>query len=429
MRLKRLEIHGFKSFPDRTVFKFQEDGLTVVVGPNGCGKSNIVDAVRWALGEQSAKLLRGQMMEDVIFNGSDKRKPAGRAEVTLVFDNQGKLENQWRDYSEISISRQLFRTGESEYLINGVSCRLKDIRELIADAGGSSRGYSIVEQGRISLLINSKPEEKRALIEEAAGVLKYRMRRLEAERKMERTRQNLLRVSDVIREIQRQLNSMKRSAARARRYRLFRDELSSLDLRLRFEDFSSVETSLTEKVKDLAGKKENLTDIENHLSVLESKEEAIRGELVTGEGMITEGFEAVRTVEAEIARIEGEVSIGEASVRSLTERLERLNEDESDLSRQTESDRTQLQQLELELVAIEGEHEKFAAELTDAQGTFNAAESKLVKAREELEIGRNKLFTLGNDRNRLEMEMDSSRRSRESLERRRVDSAQRLSGL
>ena len=429
MRLKRLEIHGFKSFPDRTVFKFQEDGLTVLVGPNGCGKSNIVDAVRWALGEQSAKLLRGQMMEDVIFNGNDKRKPAGRAEVTLVFDNQGKLENQWRDYSEISISRQLFRTGESEYLINGVSCRLKDIRELIADAGGSSRGYSIVEQGKISLLINSKPEEKRALIEEAAGVLKYRMRRLEAERKMERTRQNLLRVSDVIREIQRQLNSMKRSAARARRYRLFRDELSSLDLRLRFEDFSSVETSLTEKVKDLAGKKENLTDIENHLSVLESKEEAIRGELVTGEGMITEGFEAVRTVEAEIARIEGEVSIGEASVRSLTERLERLNEDESDLSRQTESDRTQLQQLELELVAIEGEHEKFAAELTDAQGIFNAAESKLAKARGELEIGRNKLFTLGNDRNRLEMEMDSSRRSRESLERRRVDSAQRLSGL
>lgn len=150
MRLKRLEIQGFKSFPDRTVFKFQQDGLTVVVGPNGCGKSNIVDAVRWALGEQSAKLLRGQMMEDVIFNGSDKRKPGGRAEVTLVFDNEGLLENQWRDYSEISISRQLFRTGESEYLINGISCRLKDVRELIADAGGSSRGYSIVEQGRIS---------------------------------------------------------------------------------------------------------------------------------------------------------------------------------------------------------------------------------------------------------------------------------------
>ena len=144
MRLKRLEIHGFKSFPDRTVFKFQQDGMTAVVGPNGCGKSNIVDAVRWALGEQSAKLLRGQLMDDVIFNGSDRRKPAGMAEVTLVFENDGTLENQWRDYAEISVSRQLFRTGESEYLINGVSCRLKEVRELIADAGGSSRGYSIV---------------------------------------------------------------------------------------------------------------------------------------------------------------------------------------------------------------------------------------------------------------------------------------------
>lgn len=429
MRLKRLEIHGFKSFPDRTVFKFQQDGLTVVVGPNGCGKSNIVDAVRWALGEQSAKLLRGQLMEDVIFNGSDKRRPAGMAEVTLVFDNDGSLENQWRDYSEISVSRQLFRTGESEYFINGISCRLKDIRELIADAGGSSRGYSIVEQGKISLLINSKPEEKRALIEEAAGVLKYRMRRLEAERKIERTRQNLLRVSDVIREIQRQLNSMKRSAAKARRYRLFRDELSSLDLRLRFEDFSAIEIGLAERVKELDGKKENLADLETRLSVLESKEEAIRGELVTGEGRITEGFEAVRTAEGEIARIEGEISISEAAVRSLTERLERLNEDENDLAKQTESDRTELEQLELELATIEDEHERFAAELEDAQEMFTAAQAKLDGASGEQETARSGLFALGNDRNRLEMETDSSRRSKESLGRRRADSAQRLSDL
>jgi chromosome segregation protein len=429
MRLKRLEIHGFKSFPDRTVFKFHEDGLTVVVGPNGCGKSNIVDAVRWALGEQSAKLLRGQMMEDVIFNGNDKRKPAGRAEVTLVFDNEGKLENQWRDYSEISVCRQLFRTGESDYQINGVSCRLKDVRELIADAGGSSRGYSIVEQGKISLLINSKPEEKRALIEEAAGVLKYRMRRLEAERKMERTRQNLLRVSDVIREVHRQLNSMKRSAAKARRYRLFRDELSSLDLRLRFEDFTVIESDLTERVKELDDQKELLAVLDGQLSVLESKEEAIRSELVAGEGRITEGFEAVRAAEAEIARIEGEISIGEAAVRSLAERVERLEIDQIDLAKQTESDRTELEQLELELVSIEGEHEKFAEELSDAQEMFTASESRLARTRGELETARNELFTLGNDRNRHEMEIDASRRSRESLGRRRADSARRLSDL
>jgi chromosome segregation protein len=429
MRLKRLEIQGFKSFPDRTIFKFQQDGLTAVVGPNGCGKSNIVDAVRWALGEQSAKLLRGHMMEDVIFNGSDKRKPAGMAEVTLIFDNDGQLENQWRDYTEISVSRQLFRTGESEYFINGVACRLKDVRELIADAGGSSRGYSIVEQGRISLLINSKPEEKRALIEEAAGVLKYRMRRLEAERKMERTNQNLLRVSDVIREVQRQLNSMKRSAAKARRYRLFRDELTSLDLRIRFEDFTAIQLGLSELEGDLENKKTVLNDLQAQLSIMESREETVRSELVTGEARITEGFESVRTAEAEIARLEGEISIGEAAVNSLKERLERLCVDESELAKQTESDRTQLEQLELELAAIEGEHERFAAELKSAEEAFNASESRLGAARGELETVRGELFTIGNERNRLEMEIDSSRRSRESLARRRADSARRLSDI
>lgn len=429
MRLKRVEIQGFKSFPDRTVFKFQQDGLTAVVGPNGCGKSNIVDAVRWALGEQSVKLLRGQMMEDVIFNGSDKRKPAGMAEVTLVFDNDGQLENQWRDYTEISVSRQLFRTGESEYFINGVACRLKDIRELIADAGGSSRGYSIVEQGRISLLINSKPEEKRALIEEAAGVLKYRMRRLEAERKMERTSQNLLRVSDVIREVKRQLNSMKRSAAKARRYRLLREELSSLDLRLRFEDFTNTRLDLEKLEGELVSRKNRLADLQDKLSIVESKEEALRSELLTGEGRITEGFEAVRTAEAEIARLEGEISIAEAAISSLKERLERLGEDESDLAKQTETDRSELEQLELELAVIEDEHGKFTTDLTAAQEKFTAAETELGVARSELEAARSHLFTIGNDRNRFEMEIDSSRRSREGLGRRRTESAQRLGDL
>lgn len=427
MLLKRLEIQGFKSFPDRTVFKFRQDGLTAVVGPNGCGKSNIVDAVRWALGEQSAKLLRGQMMEDVIFNGSDKRKPAGMADVTLVFENDGVLENQWRDYAEISVSRRLFRTGDSEYLINGVSCRLKDVRELIADAGGSSRGYSIVEQGKISLLINSKPEEKRALIEEAAGVLKYRMRRLEAERKMERTRQNLLRVSDVIREVQRQLNSMKRSAAKARRYRLFRDELTTLDLRLRFEDFAAIQVDLRKMEKELEGKRAALTDVQSGLSLLESREEAIRSELVAGEAGITNGFEAVRAAEAEIARIEGEISIGEAALQSLTERLERLKEDETDLAKQTESDRTELEQLELELASIEDEHGIFAAQHEEAQQRYTVAESKLSEARSGLEKARNELFSLGNDRNRLEMEVESNTRSRERLKRRRTDGSGRLS--
>lgn len=429
MLLKRLEIQGFKSFPDRTVFKFQQDGMTVVVGPNGCGKSNIVDAVRWTLGEQSAKLLRGQMMEDVIFNGSDRRKPAGMAEVTLIFDNDGSLENQWRDYSEISITRKLFRTGESEYLINGVSCRLKDIRELLADAGGSSRGYSIVEQGKISLLINSKPEEKRALIEEAAGVLKYRMRRLEAERKLERTRQNLLRVNDVIREVKRQLNSMKRSAAKARRYRIFRDELTALDLRFRFEDYSSFVTELETLETQLESRKTTLADLERDLSAAEAREEVLKVELLEGEGKITEGFEAVRSTEAGIARLESDISVRESAIRSLEERLVRLDEDEADLSARTESEQNELQQLELELAAIEDEHGKFDAQLKEAEEHFVTTESSMQRVRGEVEEGRNTLFTLGTEKSRLEMGIDSGRKAREALGRRKEDSRTRLSDI
>ena len=429
MLLKRLEIQGFKSFPDRTVFKFQQDGMTVVVGPNGCGKSNIVDAVRWALGEQSAKLLRGQMMEDVIFNGSDKRKPAGMAEVTLVFDNDGSMENQWRDYSEVSISRKLFRTGESEYFINGVACRLKDIRELIADAGGSSRGYSIVEQGKISLLINSKPEEKRALIEEAAGVLKYRMRRLEAERKLERTRQNLLRVNDVIREIRRQLNSMKRSAAKARRYRVFRDELTALDLRFRFEDYTGFVSELEKLDKELEARKGTLGDLEGELSAAEAREESLKAELLEGEGRITEGFEAVRTAEAGIARLESDISVRESAIRSLEERLVRLDEDEADLTARTESELNELQQLELELAAIEGEHEKFGSQLEEAQEKFQSTEFAMQKVRGEVEADRNTLFSVGTEKSRLEMGIDSGRKARETLGRRKEDSRSRLSDI
>ena len=160
MRLKCLEIQGFKSFPEKTVFKFQSDGLTGVVGPNGCGKSNIVDAVRWTLGEQSAKLLRGQMMDDVIFNGSDRRKPGQMAEVTLIFENDGTMENQWRNYTEVSVSRKLFRTGESEYLINGVVCRLKDVRELIADAGGAAVDIPLWNRGEYPFSSIPDPRKK-----------------------------------------------------------------------------------------------------------------------------------------------------------------------------------------------------------------------------------------------------------------------------
>ncbi|MCK5351803.1 AAA family ATPase, partial [bacterium] len=405
MKLKRLEIQGFKSFPDRTVFKFQPDGLTAIVGPNGCGKSNIVDAVRWALGEQSAKLLRGQIMEDVIFSGSEKRNPMGMAEVTLLFENDGTLSGPWSEYSEISIARRLFRSGESEYLINDVQCRLKDVRELLADAGGSSRGYSIIEQGKISVMVNSKPEEKRALIEEAAGVLKYRMRRQESERKLERTRQNLLRVSDVIREVKRQLDALKRSAAKARRYRRMREELENLVLRLRFEEFSEIAEKLSELESELESRSSKLEEREASLSALEAREESLRLGLASGEDSITDHFEQVSAKENEIARLEGDITVREGSIKSLEERISRLRVDEELLEKQVDSEKSEQVQMELELENIFAEFNISEDALREEQEKFEAIVLEYDGAGEQVEGARTTLFALGTEQSRLTTEL------------------------
>jgi chromosome segregation protein len=237
MRIKRIEICGFKSFVDRTVLTF-DDPITAVVGPNGCGKSNIVDAIRWVMGEQSAKHLRGRAMEDVIFNGSESRGPAGIAEVSLTFDT-GSLASDatpggvpWGAVgpSEVVVTRRLYRGGESEYLLGGVPCRLRDIVEFFLGTGVGSKAYAIIEQGRIGFIVSSRPEDRRALIDEAAGITKYKAKKKVAERRMEATRQHLLRVSDVIGEIETRLRSLKLQAQKAARYKRYKIELKDLEL-------------------------------------------------------------------------------------------------------------------------------------------------------------------------------------------------------
>ncbi|MEB2313727.1 MAG: chromosome segregation protein SMC [Sorangiineae bacterium] len=234
MHIKKLEIAGFKSFVDRTVIHFDHD-VVGVVGPNGCGKSNIVDAIRWCMGEQSAKHLRGRSMEDVIFNGSESRGPHGLAEVTLTFDNSDasyaeSLPPEYRDYPEIAVTRRLFRDGTSEYLINKTQVRLRDVTDLFLGTGVGTKAYSIVEQGRIGQIVSSRPEDRRLFIEEAAGITKYKLRRKQAERKMELTRQNLLRVTDIVAEIDRNRAALKRQVAKAERYLQYRSELEELTL-------------------------------------------------------------------------------------------------------------------------------------------------------------------------------------------------------
>src|SRR3954452_15746364 len=255
MRLQQLEISGFKSFSDRMHLSFDR-GVTAIVGPNGCGKSNVADAITWVLGEQSAKSLRGDRMEDVIFSGSDARKPTGSAEVRLMLaevtsepassrsgssddvesvgaahgngNGNGHAHGNGHDPiadRNVEVIRRLYRSGESEYLIDGQICRLKDVHELLMDTGLGAKAYAIIEQGKIGLILSSRPADRRQLIEEAAGITKYKSRRRAAELKLDAAQQNLTRVDDIVFEVEKQRGTLKRQAGKARRYRRLRDEL------------------------------------------------------------------------------------------------------------------------------------------------------------------------------------------------------------
>src|SRR4249919_1950545 len=250
MYLKNLTVLGFKSFADKTSLNFQP-GVTAIVGPNGCGKSNVSDAIRWVLGEQSAKALRGGEMADVIFNGTDGRKPLGMAEVSLtiggVDEEHLRAAGVEMAYNEVTVTRRVFRDGGSEYFINKTPCRLKDIQQLFMGTGVGRTSYSIMAQGNITQILSSKPDDRRLVFEEAAGITKFKSQKREALRKLEYTEQNLLRIQDLIREVKRQIGSLQRQAGKARRYKQIADELRHLETQLARHQFDTLQSEIDER--------------------------------------------------------------------------------------------------------------------------------------------------------------------------------------
>jgi chromosome segregation protein len=333
VRIKSLELNGFKSFVDKTKIIF-EPGVTGVVGPNGCGKSNVVDAIRWAMGEQSPRRLRGRGMDDVIFGGSEGRAQVGMAEVVLTFDNsKGDGPAAFSTYSEIQVSRRVYRTGESEYLLNKTPCRLKDVLDFFRDTGIGTKGYTIVEQGRIAEIVSAKAEERRALIEEAAGIGKYKARRKEAESKIRSTEQNLLRVTDVLGEIKRQIGSIERQARKAERYKRLRESLRVLELSIAADDRNALLAEVETARAQLVELTDEMTALEAAVAERELAIQEKRIELTECERVLTEGSEQLLALRSEIKGMEGQIEFGrrerEGLADTVTQRggeLERLRE-------------------------------------------------------------------------------------------------------
>ena len=247
MYLKRLEMQGFKSFADKTVLEFMP-GITSIIGPNGSGKSNVSDAIRWVLGEQSMKSLRGTKSEDIIFAGTQNRKSLGFAEASLVFDNSdGKLPVE---YTEVTVTRKIYRSGESGYFINKTPCRLKDVLELFMDTGIGKDGYSIIGQGKIDEILSNKSEDRRHIFEEAAGIVKYRVRKAESEKKLEHTKLNLLRINDILSEIELNIEPLKNQAEKAKKYLNLRDELKDIEVGLFIYNINTYKEKLEKIIED-----------------------------------------------------------------------------------------------------------------------------------------------------------------------------------
>ena len=312
MHLTKISLFGFKSFADKIELSF-EPGVTVIVGPNGCGKSNVSDAVRWALGEQSAKLLRGDRMDDLIFAGNGKRKPLGLAEVSLTFTrNNGALPT---DYDEVNVTRRLYRSGESEYLLNKVPCRLRDITDLFIDTGLAGEPYALIEQGSIGSVVNARPAERRVLIEEAAGIMKYKTKRRAASSKLEATEQNLLRIRDVIVEVERQRNSLKRQANKAERYKQLDLRATELKLFLKFKDHAALWEELQATLARLGPAQQMLAGLRAGIGSAEAALEECRLRALADEQAVAVAQEALYVLRSRIDR-------DEAELRSIAQQIE-----------------------------------------------------------------------------------------------------------
>ncbi len=429
MRLQRLEISGFKSFPDRAELAF-DDGVTAIVGPNGCGKSNVVDAITWVLGEQSAKSLRGERMEDVIFGGSDARKPTAAAEVRLRLAKvpagsptgvtkvalatatsvaepiesiepiepiePADLFDAPVFVRDVEIGRRLYRSGESEYLIDGEVCRLRDIHDLLMDAGVGVKAYAVIEQGKIGQILTGKPTDRRQLIEEAAGVTKFKNRRRAAELKLEAAQQNLTRVEDIIFEVEKQRAALKRQAAKARRYKRLRDELRRWEKVQFATRYRTLSTAIDAARARLADAREREAAAGGRLAEVEATLERIRIELAEADTHATATREAAHARELEIGRLQQQAVFERQQVQGLTESIAEFGVELAALETRREPARLELEERQQAARRAEAEREFATAALDAEESAYQTAYREIEGLESDVEAARSEIFSAMN---------------------------------
>lgn len=416
MYLKKLELIGFKSFANKTVLEFGP-GLSGIVGPNGCGKSNVSDAIRWVLGEQSAKALRGKKMEDIIFNGTDDHKPLGMAEVSVTFTEvEDRLDT---DFHEVTITRRVFRSGEGQYFINKKPCRLKDIHRLFMDSGVGKGSYSILEQGKIDQILSSRPEDRRAVFEEASGITKYKADKREAERKLKQTEDNLTRVEDIIREVKRRIISLQRQAGKARRYQSLKDELRGIDLYLSRRHLTQLDTEQQTAAQRVATFTHDLDALRTDIESMEMATAADREKLAGIETGINAAMEAAMQAKTALDTTLRTIATNQERITELKDIANRDTADAAEAESRLGEHRNALTVLEKTIADTTARRDAALTDSDTARTKVEEIEDTLNKSRKTIRERRDQLERAENQINAHQTELaDLSERDRATIIRR-----------
>ncbi len=423
MYLKSIEVQGFKSFANKILFQFHQ-GITDIVGPNGSGKSNVADAVRWVLGEQRIKQLRGESMQDVIFSGTELRKPLGYAYVAITFDNADhKLAI---DYSEVTVARRLYRSGESEYSINGIPCRLKDVNELFYDTGIGKEGYSIIGQGQIEKILSGKPDEKRELFDEAAGIVKFKKRKATAQKKLEDEKNNLVRVTDILSELEKQTGPLEKQSEKAKVYLKKKEELKELDVNLFLLENENLSNQLTEIDKKYTIAKDEYDETAKAYDKIKEEYDTVAKRIEELEQELEDTRNTLTDTSVMRGKLEGEMNVLREQIKGAQGNEQHFNERIAAIREQLEKqeeERDKILTVKTELDARVADIEK---ERSEAKGSLSAVQARIEELNEKLEADKNRMIAMLGERATIKSNVGSLDAMMEQLRIRKAELNSRL---